>query len=82
MIHGDSADSAAGFADGSVDFVYLDADHSYDGVTRDIRAWKPKMKRGGVMGGHDRVRRGVHEAVRDAFGTFQKMGPLSWWVTL
>ena len=32
-----------------VDFIYVDGSHSYDGVTRDIAAWEPKLKVGGVM---------------------------------
>ena len=36
-----------------VDFVYIDGDHSYPGVTRDIQAYYPIVKKGGVIGGHD-----------------------------
>jgi hypothetical protein len=39
--------------DGSLDFVYIDANHSYDSVQKDIDAWLPKVKTGGVLGGHD-----------------------------
>jgi hypothetical protein len=35
------------------DFVFLDADHSYEGVSSDIVAWAPKIKPGGWLGGHD-----------------------------
>lgn len=35
------------------DFVFLDADHSYEGVRADIAAWAPKIKPGGWLGGHD-----------------------------
>jgi len=37
----------------SVDFVYIDANHSYRFVKEDILAWLPKVKKGGVIGGHD-----------------------------
>lgn len=37
----------------SYDFVFLDADHSYEGVAADIAAWAPKVKPGGWLGGHD-----------------------------
>jgi hypothetical protein len=53
VIVGDSADSAGLFADGSVAFVYIDADHSEEGLGRDIRAWLPKVRRGGWLAGHD-----------------------------
>ena len=52
------------FSDGYFDFVYLDADHTYEGVTTDMRAWWPKVRCGGVLGGHDYVlRRNPHGVV-------------------
>jgi hypothetical protein len=44
----DSVTAAATFADRSLDFVYIDGDHSYAGCRRDILAWAPKVKVGGV----------------------------------
>lgn len=41
------------FTPKSVDVVWLDADHSYDAVRRDINAWQPNVKEGGVIGGDD-----------------------------
>lgn len=35
------------------DFVYIDGDHSYEGVLRDINSAYPKVKRGGWIMGHD-----------------------------
>jgi hypothetical protein len=37
----------------SLDFVFIDADHSYEGVQRDITIWLPKVKSGGWLSGHD-----------------------------
>jgi len=45
--------AAASIADGFLDFVFIDADHSYEGCARDIAAWWPKVKAGGFIGGHD-----------------------------
>jgi len=53
VIQKESAQAAAGFADGSLDFVFIDANHSYEHVKADITAWKPKMKAGGMLSGHD-----------------------------
>ena len=39
--------------DGRLDFIYIDGDHSEKGATDDIIAWYPKVKVGGVIGGHD-----------------------------
>lgn len=38
---------------GLVDFVYIDADHSYDGVKSDIERWFNKVRIGGFISGHD-----------------------------
>lgn len=42
-----------GFDDGCLDFVYIDAAHDYKSVKADLEAWWPKVKRGGMLGGHD-----------------------------
>lgn len=49
----DSLHAARRFDDESLDLVFLDADHTYEGVTEDLRAWWPKVRRGGWLGGHD-----------------------------
>jgi hypothetical protein len=68
-----STDAAAAYLDGSLDFVFVDADHSYLGCRGDIEAWIPKIKPGGWIGGHDyghRLERnglwGVKRAVDEA----------------
>jgi len=49
----ESGDAAMLVADESLDFVFIDADHSYYGVSRDLRLWFPNLKPGGIMSGHD-----------------------------
>lgn len=41
------------FSDNSLDFVYIDANHTYESVTEDIQDWYPKVKSGGILAGHD-----------------------------
>ena len=41
------------FEDNSIDFVFIDADHSYEAVKKDILSYFPKLKIGGIMAGHD-----------------------------
>lgn len=43
------------FEDGSLDAVYIDADHRFTAVDADIRAWWPKVCPGGLLAGHDYV---------------------------
>lgn len=50
----------------SVDVIFIDAEHTKDAVLADIRDWWPRMKRGGLVAGHDYGHRrfpGVKEAV-------------------
>jgi len=37
----------------NLDFVYIDGDHSYYGVRNDFSHYYPKVKNGGIIGGHD-----------------------------
>lgn len=48
-----SLDAAKEIRDGSFDFVFIDADHSYEAVNADIAAWTPKVRPGGFITGHD-----------------------------
>jgi len=41
------------FEDNSLDFVFIDAAHDYDSVTKDLKAWSKKVKPGGLVAGHD-----------------------------
>ncbi len=52
------------------DLVFIDGDHSYEEVKRDIILWSPKVKRSGVLVGHDynhRKHPGVKLAVDECF---------------
>lgn len=72
-----SVDAAKLFADGSLDFIFIDADHSYAAVKADIAAWKPKLKPDGVLAGHDIGMKDVKKAVAEA-GKYKVFGPNSW----
>ena len=51
-----------------LDFVFIDASHKYEMVKADIEAWYPKVKSGGILGGHDycTAEPGVMKAVDEA----------------
>lgn len=48
-----SADAAKEFKNGQLDCVYIDGNHAYKNVMEDMDAYWPKIKIGGIMGGHD-----------------------------
>lgn len=43
----------------NLDFVYIDGNHDYEYVKQDTELWYPKVKKGGVIGGHDMGHLGV-----------------------
>jgi predicted O-methyltransferase YrrM len=49
----DSSKAASSFEDESVDVIFIDAGHTYDSVKSDILSWLPKIKKGGIISGHD-----------------------------
>lgn len=63
---GFSVEMAAEFGDGELAGVFIDAAHDYDNVVADLAAWVPKVRKGGVISGHDynwhEVKRAVDEA--------------------
>jgi hypothetical protein len=48
-----SENAVAGFPDGSLDFVYVDGNHLYDHVRRDLELYFPKVRSGGLIAGDD-----------------------------
>ena len=61
-----------------LDFVFLDASHDPDSVAADIRAWLPKVKPGGIIGGHDAYVRGVSQAYTAILGEIT-VTEYCWW---
>lgn len=53
MIRSSSKNAVDLFDDESLDFVYIDANHKYDYVNEDINLWFPKVRKGGILSGHD-----------------------------
>lgn len=78
--------------DNELDFVYIDANHSYKGVKSDIKCYYPKVKKGGLVAGHDYFvyqKVGVIKAVDEAFNNVnsalcidkpEKLQVKDWWV--
>jgi len=82
--------AAMALPDRHLDFVFIDANHSYEYVRQDIAAWTPKVRPGGIVAGHDFLARsrageewGVIRAVREAFGDDVHIEPHHvWWVEI
>jgi predicted O-methyltransferase YrrM len=84
-----SLEAAALIPDGSLDLVFIDAAHDYPSVRADIDAWRPKVRAGGVLSGHDydntekygNYFKGVDRAVLETFGeNFNTERAYVWWV--
>jgi hypothetical protein len=65
-----SLDALSSVGDESLDLIYVDGDHRYEAVVADIKGWKPKLRKGGVMAGHDwsfpSVQKGLSETLGQA----------------
>lgn len=65
--------AAADMPNESVDFIYIDADHSHAAALLDLQSWLPKLKKRGIMAGHDYYNGcGVKSAV-DEFGAKNRL---------
>ena len=53
IVRARSTQTAASLPDESLDWVYIDADHSYGAVKRDLEAYYPLVKSGGLLAGDD-----------------------------
>lgn len=67
ILKGKTVDMAVNVPNGSLGLLYIDADHSYEGVTRDLNHWVCKVVTGGVVALHDyeAPEYGVKQAVLD-----------------
>lgn len=74
IIRKTSEEAAKDFTDGELDFVYLDGLHNYEGVKEDIKYWYPKIKKGGMLCGHDYINGTIGKT---AFGVKQAVDELA-----
>ena len=74
-----------------LDFVYIDGNHAYEYAKQDIELYWPKLKKGGVLGGHDYYNQGKAREVKKAVDEFIEKNKLElhtsvgghecdWWV--
>lgn len=84
VVKGKSTDVARGIPDGSLDFVFVDAEHNEKAVRSDLAAWVPKVRKGGIVSGHDfnlpEVEKVVRETAESRVLLTQEKSPSWWWV--
>jgi len=51
--------------DGSLDFIFVDGDHSYENAKHDITNYYSKVRSGGLYAGHDFSLPGVTQALKE-----------------
>jgi len=78
LIKKKSMDALANIPDSSLDFVYIDGNHLYGYVAMDLMQWAKKVRKGGIIAGHDyydikgsRSNRGVKHAVDGFMKTYE-----------
>ncbi len=88
---GDSVSVASLLRDNLLDFLFMDADHRYRGVSRDAPAWYRKVRKGGIFAGHDYngagdrsgrfgVKRAVDEFAKRENRIVQTAPQRVWWI--
>lgn len=74
VLEGTSWEMADHIADESLDFVFIDASHDFSSVISDIVAWLPKVKKTGLLCGHDVHLPGVYGALNYLELNYIKVG--------
>jgi predicted O-methyltransferase YrrM len=76
------SDEAVDDIPNDLDFVHIDGHHEYDQVMRDIQNYLPKIRKGGLISGHDYPNvPDVVRAVDEVFGKNVSFGEdMLWWV--
>ena len=72
------------FKDESIDFIYIDANHSYESVKKDLELYLPKLKQNGWIGGHDYNKNqwpGVVKAINENIGKPQHIFKDTSWLS-
>ncbi len=73
-----SIEAAKLVADGSLDFVFIDACHTEAAARADILAWAPKVKPTGYLTGHDRLRPEVRRVIDDLLPGWEEWPSKCW----
>ena len=78
----EKSQEAGSLVPNELDFVYIDGLHTYEGCSKDIEVWWPKIRKGGMLMGDDFHMPGVAKAVEE-FGyctlRFRRTYTRWWW---
>ena len=79
-----SVEAANKFQDGYFDLIYIDADHHTGEIVHDIWAWLPKLKKQGILAGHDYELHGIRKGLNYIFGNLDlfEVGGTIWSIQL
>jgi hypothetical protein len=77
-----SSEAAQHIPDSSLDFCFIDGNHDYKYVKQDIKLYLPKVRKGGLFGGHDYsdIFSDVKKAVHESLDNVILGGNQTWWV--
>ena len=73
------SDEAVNHIPDGVDFVWIDGNHEEDQVRRDIVNWLPKVREGGIIGGHDYQISYIRDIVKEELGWHNTGEDFTWW---
>ncbi len=88
LIRGWSNEVVKQFEDGSLDFVYIDGNHKFEYAIEDIALWAPKVRKGGIIAGHDykdwsKTNRWNSMQVKEAVDAYTKVKRITpWFMTM
>lgn len=79
-----SVDAAKDFDDESIDAVYIDGNHRLEFVVADINAWLPKIRKGGIISGHDytKIKQPTNTHVYQALNAYTDAYEIKPWFVL
>ena len=78
ILRGESVRMAQKVRDDSLDFVFIDGDHTERGTERDIKAWAPKVRAGGMVLGHDHDWSTVRRVINRLCPGWESLGEMVW----
>jgi predicted O-methyltransferase YrrM len=83
FVYEDSSTFANSIEDESLDFIFIDGDHSYEGFTKDLSSYFPKVKKGGIVSGDDITLTTISKGLNDFFSENKpdiKTGEKMWYM--